>query len=120
MLNQRQKVSQDDYMRTTSDRHKATAHAIWNKCNDAGDIFLDNYEGWYNVREETFVTEKEAELLEYKDPATGTPLNKVSESSYFFKMSKYQEQLKAHINANPEFIQVRRTHARRSPLFACL
>jgi methionyl-tRNA synthetase len=105
VLNQRQLVCSDDYMRTTSDRHKATCKALWNKCSAAGDIFLDKYEGWYNIREETFVTESDALLSNYCDPATNLPLKKVSEESYFFRMSKYQERLKDHIESNPDFIQ---------------
>ncbi|GMI24512.1 hypothetical protein TeGR_g288 [Tetraparma gracilis] len=105
VLNQRQKVAQDDYMRTTSDRHKATCQELWRRCDKQGDIYLDNYEGWYNVREETFVTENDAKLTDYKDAVTGKPLNKVHESSYFFKMSKFQDRLKQHIRDNEAFIQ---------------
>lgn len=109
-LNQRTLVSNDDYVRTTSDRHKRTAQALWRKCaanqsNDAtGDIYLDAYSGWYNVREETFVTETEAEANEYKDPASGLPLKRVEEESYFFRMSAYHEKLVKHIENSPDFI----------------
>jgi len=104
-LNQRTLVSNDEYVRTTSDRHKRTAQELWKRCNDAGDVYLDNYEGWYNVREETFVTENDAALDNYMDPVSGKPLKKVQEASYFFKMSKYKDQLIDHIeNANPSFI----------------
>ncbi|RLN80270.1 hypothetical protein BBJ28_00022174, partial [Nothophytophthora sp. Chile5] len=57
------------------------------------------------VREETFVTETEAQLTEYKDPVTGTPFKKMQEQSYFFKMSKFQDRLVKHIRENPDFIQ---------------
>lgn len=104
-LNQRTLVTNDDYIRTTSDRHKRTAQELWKKCNEAGDVYLDKYEGWYNVREETFVTENDAELSNYLDVASGKPLKKVQEASYFFKMSKYKDQLIDHIeNVNPHFI----------------
>lgn len=104
-LNQRTLVSNDDYIRTTSDRHKKTAQELWKKCAEAGDIYLDSYEGWYNVREETFVTENDAALTEYKDPVSGKPLEKIKEQSYFFKMSKYKDQLIDYIeNVNPTFI----------------
>jgi len=62
------------------------------------------YEGWYNVREETFVTENEAKLADYKDPASGLPLKKMEETSYFFRMSKYRDALIQHIQASPSFI----------------
>ncbi|KAL7555799.1 hypothetical protein ACA910_002265 [Epithemia clementina (nom. ined.)] len=104
VLNQRLLISNDDYIRTTSPRHKRTAQALWMKCKD--DIYLDTYTGWYNVKEETFVTDSDAQLWEYKDPTTGIPLKKVDEESYFFKMSKYQQQLIQYISVdNPTFIQ---------------
>lgn len=105
VLNQRTKVSNDDYLRTTSDRHKRTARALWKKCHEAGDIYLDKYSGWYNIREETFVTDNEAQLADFKDPGSGLPLKRVEEESYFFKMSKYKDRLIKHIQDNPSFIQ---------------
>mmetsp|Transcript_6233 Transcript_6233/g.13475 ORF Transcript_6233/g.13475 Transcript_6233/m.13475 type:complete len:763 (-) Transcript_6233:550-2838(-) len=105
VLNQRCLISNDDYIRTTSERHARTARALWDRCAKAGDIYLGSYEGWYNVREETFVTDKDAQATDYKDPASGLPLRKVSESSYFFKMGSYHERLVEHIRQNPNFIQ---------------
>lgn len=102
-LNQRMLITNDDYIRTTSDRHKRTARELWTRC--ANDIYLDTYTGWYNVREEAFVTDKDAELQDYKDPTSGLPLKQVEEESYFFKMSAYQDKLIAHIEEHPEFIQ---------------
>lgn len=107
VLNQRMLVTNDDYMRTTSERHKKNAKALWLKCakNGKSDIYLSTYSGWYNVREELFVTELEAEKANFKDPVTDKPLKKVEEESYFFRMSAYQEKLIEHIESNPEFIQ---------------
>lgn len=104
-LNQRILISNDDYVRTTSDRHKRTARELWNRCHANGDIYLDKYSGWYNVREETFVTDNEAEMNDFKDPTTGLPLKRVEETSYFFKMSAYQDRLIKHIQDHPEFIR---------------
>mmetsp|Transcript_10281 Transcript_10281/g.24115 ORF Transcript_10281/g.24115 Transcript_10281/m.24115 type:complete len:906 (-) Transcript_10281:152-2869(-) len=105
VLNKRLGISNDFYIRTTSDKHKKCAQALFARATDKGDIYLDTYEGWYNVREETFVTENEAQLSDYKDPSSGKPLEKMTEESYFFRMSKYQEALLAHIEKNPDFIQ---------------
>jgi methionyl-tRNA synthetase len=111
VLNQRMLISNNDYVRTTSDRHKKTARELWKKCasntNEKGesDIYLSTYSGWYNVREETFVTDSDAQLADYKDPSTGLPLKKVEEESYFFRMSDYHDKLVTYINDNPEFIQ---------------
>jgi methionyl-tRNA synthetase len=104
VLNQRALISYDDYIRTTSARHKRTAQELWKRCDKAGDIYLDTYSGWYNIREETFVTESEATLCDFKDPTSGAPLKQVEEASYFFKMSKYNKQLIKYIEDNPEFI----------------
>ncbi|KAG7366316.1 methionine-tRNA ligase [Nitzschia inconspicua] len=104
-LNQRILITNDDYVRTTSDRHKRVARELWKRCAANGDIYLDAYSGWYNVKEETFVTDNEAELNDFKDPTTGQPLKRVEEESYFFKMSAYQEKLIQHINDNPDFIR---------------
>ena len=104
-LNARLDVSNDVYNRTTSDVHKKACAELFRRSRDNGDIYLDTYEGWYNVREETFVTESEAKATEYKDPVSGKDLKKMKEESYFFKQSRYQKQLIEHIQANPEFIQ---------------
>lgn len=104
-LNQRLNVSNDFYVRTTEERHKVVARAMWDKCKKNGDIYLDRYEGWYMVREERFITEQEAQEWDYKDPSSGVPLKKMSEPSFFFSLSKYQQKVIQHIEAHPEFIQ---------------
>lgn len=104
-LNQRILISNNDYVRTTSDRHKRTAQALWKKCDANGDIYLSTYSGWYNIREETFVTDSDAAMSDYKDPTSGLPLKQVKEESYFFRMANYHDRLVQHINDNPEFIQ---------------
>eukprot|EP01049_Picozoa_sp_SAG25_P004221 SAG25_NODE_260_length_10806_cov_39.327356_8_plen_569_part_00 len=104
-LNKRLSIANDFYVRTTMKKHKTTAQAVWKRALDSGDIYLDHYDGYYNVREETYVTENEAKLTDYKDPVSGLPLEKKQEESYFFKMSKYHKPLLDHIKANPGFIQ---------------
>jgi methionyl-tRNA synthetase len=92
-------------VRTTSDRHKRTAKELWKRCAANGDIYLDKYSGWYNIREETFVTESDAAIADYKDETSGLPLKQVEEESYFFKMSAYQDKLIKHIEDNADFIR---------------
>mmetsp|Transcript_13862 Transcript_13862/g.19854 ORF Transcript_13862/g.19854 Transcript_13862/m.19854 type:complete len:853 (+) Transcript_13862:182-2740(+) len=111
-LNQRILISNNDYIRTTSTRHKQTAHKLWNRCasnlnptTNESDIYLSTYTGWYNVREETFVTESDAKLADYKDVTSGQPLKQVQEESYFFRMSRYHDALVKHISDNPNFIR---------------
>ncbi|KAG5179463.1 methionyl-tRNA synthetase, partial [Tribonema minus] len=103
-LNQRLLISNDFYIRTTQPAHHAESQKLWLRCAEAGDIYLGKYEGWYNEREETFVSDKDAELTDFKD-AYGWPLKRTSEASYFFRMGKYQEWLVQYINDHPEFIQ---------------
>ena len=106
VLNQRLLISYDDYIRTTSHRHQRTAQELWIRCANVDDIYLDAYTGWYNVREETFVTDTDATLHNFIDPVSGIPYKRVEEESYFFKMSKYQNQLIEYIETiNPNFIQ---------------
>uniref|UniRef100_A0A7S3PW86 methionine--tRNA ligase n=1 Tax=Chaetoceros debilis TaxID=122233 RepID=A0A7S3PW86_9STRA len=110
VLNQRMLIANDDYVRTTSARHKNTARELWKRCagnntNGESDIYLSKYEGWYNVREETFVTDSDAKLADYKDATSGLPLKKVEEESYFFRMGAYHDKLVQHINDNPNFIR---------------
>ena len=104
-LNQRLAISCSDYQRTTHPYHEETARKLWCMCADAGDIYLGTYEGWYNEREEVFVPEAEAEAAQYLDPGSGTPLKKVFEESYFFRLSNYCDRLIQHIVENPSFIE---------------
>lgn len=98
-------MSNSSFIRTTSEKHKVFAQWLFQRALDRDDIYLGTYEGWYNVREEVFVTEVEAHQSEYKDPVSGIPLKKMREESYFFRMSKYQQRLIDHLHAHPEFLQ---------------
>lgn len=95
------KLTNDDFIRTTEDRHKKTAQEFWKKLVDAGDIYLGAYEGWYSVRDEAFY--QESELVGGKAP-TGADVEWVKEPSYFFKLSKFQEPLLKFYEQNPDFI----------------
>jgi methionyl-tRNA synthetase len=99
------RVENDVYNRTTSEKHKRCCRELFERSEKNGDIYLDTYTGWYNVREETFITETEAKETDYKDPVSGKPLKQMEEESYFFRQSKYQERLIKHIEENQEFIQ---------------
>ena len=92
-------ISNDDFIRTTEDRHVKVVQDILQIVYDNGDIYEDEYEGLYSVSEERFITEKEAESGEFRD------IKKLKEKNFFFKMSKYQQTLIDHINNNPNFIQ---------------
>ncbi|GAB7027961.1 methionine--tRNA ligase [Geotalea toluenoxydans] len=96
-------ISYTDFIRTTQERHKKGVSKIFKDVMEKGDIYLGEYEDWYCTPCETFWTE--TQLIDYKCPDCNRPTEKLKEESYFFRMSKYQEQLLAHIEANPEFIQ---------------
>ncbi len=96
-------VENDDFIRTTEDRHIKAVQKILNKVNDNGDIYKGDYEGLYCVSCETFVPKNQAE--DNKCPDCGKELRTVKEESYFFKMSKYQDRLLKYIEDNPNFIQ---------------
>jgi len=101
--------SMDDFIRTTEPRHYEASKAIWTaiKKNNPDDIFLDNYGGWYSVRDEAFFGE--SELTEgpnnTKLAPSGAPVEWMEEQSYFFKLSAYTDKLLKYYEAHPEFIQ---------------
>eukprot|EP01064_Diplonema_japonicum_P033663 TRINITY_DN6706_c0_g2_i1.p1 TRINITY_DN6706_c0_g2~~TRINITY_DN6706_c0_g2_i1.p1 ORF type:complete len:580 (+),score=87.23 TRINITY_DN6706_c0_g2_i1:45-1742(+) len=104
-LNTHLNITHDFYIRTTDEIHKQCCRKLWEACTKSGDIYLSTYDGWYNEKEETFVPQQEAELLGYKDPATGADLKPVTEECYFFRLSKYQTRLVKHILADENFIK---------------
>ena len=98
--------SNDDFIRTTEDRHHKASQAIWKKMEENGDIYLDSYAGWYSVRDEAYYDEEE--LTEGEDGVKlspqGTPVEWVEEESYFFKLSEYEVPLLKLYEEQPEFI----------------
>lgn len=96
-------ISNTDFIRTTQERHKRTVQEQFKSLEAKGDIYLGDYEGWYCTPCETFWTE--TQLLDGNCPDCGRAPSKLKEESYFFRMSKYQDQLLKHIEENPDFIQ---------------
>src|SRR5690625_3276689 len=97
------KISNDDFIRTTENRHKEIVEKIFAQLVEQGDIYLDEYEGWYCISCESFFTD--LQLDEGCCPDCGKKVEKVKEESYFFKMSKYADRLLQYYEDNPEFIQ---------------
>lgn len=100
---QRLEITNDDFIRTTEDRHVAVVQGILQDLYDRGEIYKADYDGWYDVASETFVTEKD--LPEGQNPEDLPNITRITETNYFFRMSAYQEWLIQYINDNPEFIQ---------------
>ncbi|WP_152048219.1 methionine--tRNA ligase [Aureimonas psammosilenae] len=99
-------ASNDDFIRTTEERHKRACQEIWQRMADAGDIYKDAYSGWYSVRDEAFYAEDEtherADGVRYGPQ--GTPVTWVEEESHFFRLSAFGERLLAHYEADPDFV----------------
>ncbi|OGW59444.1 MAG: methionine--tRNA ligase [Nitrospirae bacterium RBG_16_64_22] len=99
----RMNISNSDFVRTTEPRHKAVVRNVLQLLHDKGEIYRDTYEGWYCVPDERFWTEKE--ITQGNCPDCGRPVERVTESNYFFRMGKYRDRLVAHIRENPRFIR---------------
>ncbi len=100
-LNINLKISNDDFIRTTEIRHKSTVQEIWKKLFTSGNVYLGSYSGWYAVRDEAFY--QESELVDGKAP-TGAEVEWITEPSYFFNLSKWQDKLLKFYEENPDFI----------------
>lgn len=94
-------ISNDDFIRTTEDRHKKAVTQLWKEVAAGGDIYLGEYEGLYCTPCENFLTEMQ---LDDKGncPDCGRAVEPLKESSYFFRLSNYGEALLKHIEENPD------------------
>jgi methionyl-tRNA synthetase len=90
-LNDDLHVKYDYFIRTTEDLHKELVSNTINISDKNNDIYLSEYTGWYNVREECFLTDADAKSTNYKDPVTNIPYEKINEESYFFKLSQFKD-----------------------------
>ncbi len=99
-------VSYDRFMRTSDPAHHASSQALWKAMEASGDLYLDRYEGWYSVRDEAFYDESEltGEGDDRRSPQ-GTPVEWTTEETWFFRLSKYQNDLLKLYRDHPEFIQ---------------
>ena len=104
---ERMNCSNNDFIRTTEERHHAASMAIWERMEQAGDIYLSKYAGWYSVRDEAYYAEDETHVNEHDvrlATKTGTPVEWVEEESYFFKLSAYQDKLLDLYARHPDFV----------------
>lgn len=107
-------ISYDDFIRTTEKRHTDVVSKMFQQLVDQGDIYLDEYQGWYSVSDETYYTElqlvdpiydENGKIIGGKSPDSGHAVELVKEESYFFRMGKYADRLLEFYEQNPEFIQ---------------
>ncbi|MFY9697975.1 MAG: methionine--tRNA ligase [Rhodoplanes sp.] len=98
--------SNDDFIRTTDERHHESSREIWLRMEKNGDVYLSKYSGWYSVRDEAFYGENETTVGEdgVRRGPTGTPVEWVEEESYFFRLSAYQDKLLDLYARVPDFV----------------
>lgn len=96
-------ISNNDFIRTSEERHHKVVQAVLQKIYDQGDIYKKNYEGLYCVPCESYWLERQ--LVDGKCPDCGRPVEKMAEESYFFKLSKYEDRILEYIETHPDFIQ---------------
>jgi methionyl-tRNA synthetase len=99
--------SNDDFIRTTEERHKIACQTLWERMVANGDIYLGKYGGWYSVRQEAYFDESETTVGpdKVRREPLGSPVEWVEEESYYFKLSAYGDRLLELYESNPGFVQ---------------
>jgi methionyl-tRNA synthetase len=98
-------ISNDDFIRTTQDRHKTKVQQYVGELMQSGDVYLGEYEGWYDVGQEEYIPDNKAKEFEYKSPVNSRPLERKKEKNYFFRLSHYADALLQLMTEHPEFVQ---------------
>ncbi|MDO4799821.1 MAG: methionine--tRNA ligase [Bacillota bacterium] len=96
-------IQYDRFTRTTGANHIARAQSIFQKLLDSGDIYQGEYEGHYCIPDEAYWTD--SQLVDGNCPTCGGPVTKRKESSYFFRLSKYQDRLLKLFEENPDILE---------------
>jgi methionyl-tRNA synthetase len=104
----RLEISNDDFIRTTEDRHKRAVVPFMEKLRDADDIYIAPYEGWYCKRCEEF--KSESEIVDGNCPIHGSPVEHLTEDNYYFRLSKYNEPLLRLYEERQDFLRPQRAY----------
>lgn len=96
-------ITNDDFIRTTQERHTKVVQAVFTRLLEQGDIYLGKYEGWYCTPCESFWTDTQVGE-EHICPDCGRPVHKAEEEAYFFRVSKYADRLLKFYEDHPDFI----------------
>jgi len=96
-------IAYDDFIRTTEPRHVRAVQEFFTRLRERDYVYLDTYEGWYSVSDETFF--RDSEVKDGIAIESGKPVVRVQEQNYFFRLSALDDRLLAHIEANPDFLQ---------------
>jgi len=105
-------IANDDFIRTSDQRHKAKVQQYVGELLQSGDVYLGEYEGWYDAGQEEYLPENKAKEYEFKSPFNGKPLVRKAEKNYFFRLSRYSESLLQRIADQPGFYPAQRTTQR--------
>jgi len=95
-------ISNSDFIRTTEKRHEDVVRKVFSQLEERGDIYWGAYEGWYCTPCETFLLE--SNLVEGKCPQCARPVERLAEENYFFRLTRYQEQLRHHFSRSRDFV----------------
>jgi len=106
-------ITSDDFIRTSQQRHKDKVLQYVGELLQTGDVYLGEYEGWYDAGQEEYIPENKAKEFDFKSPVNGKPLVRKKEKNYFFRLSKYADALLKLLEENPGFL---RPDARRNEI----
>lgn len=106
-------ITNDDFIRTTDERHIEAVQRLMGVIKDNGYIYKGSYDGWYCVPEETYFTDTQVRHADEERhtegqhlcPDCGRPLERVEEESWFFKLSAFQDRLLDLYRTNPSFVE---------------
>ena len=98
-------IANDDFIRTSQDRHKEKVLAYIEQLRGSGDVYEGEYEGWYDAGQEEYVPANKAKDNDFKSPITGRPLVRKAEKNFFFALSRYQDRLLKLLEDQPDFVQ---------------
>lgn len=96
-------ISNDDFIRTTEERHKRVVREVLQQLFDKGEIYKAEYQGFYSTRQEQFLQEKDR-LPDGSWPEIFGEVTEITETNYFFKLRQYQEWLVEFLTQHEDFI----------------
>ncbi len=99
------RFSNDDFLRTTQERHIERVQHYMAHLLESGDLYKGDYEGWYDAGEEEYVPDARAEELDHKSPISGRPLVRRREENYFFRLSAFEDFLLERLRENPGCVE---------------
>ncbi len=98
-------IENDDFIRTSEPRHIRFVEEVIAALEATGDVYLGQYEGWYDASQEEYVPEARAKEHDFCSPVTAKPLVRRTENNYFFKLSGYADAMLTHLETHPGFVQ---------------